>query len=49
MKRGRKPLKSLLGEKRKHSIVCFDLEWQQLKIEFEKLKKQRVKYYIQGG
>lgn len=47
MKRGRKRIKCVLGSKKRHTINCYDLEWQQICIEFQKLKKQRVKYYIQ--
>ena len=43
---GRPKIISRLGEKHRHSLECYDLEWQQIKIYFEKLKSQRSKYYI---
>ena len=44
---GRPKIISRLGEKHRHSLECYDLEWQQLKIYFEKLKAQRPQYYIE--
>lgn len=46
---GRPKILSRLGEKHRHSLECYDLEWQQLKIYFEKLKSERPKYYIKEG
>ena len=46
MKRGRKKINCSLGTKKHRCFVCYDFEWQQLKIFFEKLKKERKKYYI---
>ena len=44
-KRGRKKIECKLGEKEMHSISCYMLEWQQIKIFYEKLKRDRPKYY----
>lgn len=46
-KGGRPRIYSSLGKKKRHSMECYDLEWQQIKIFFEKLKRERPKYYIQ--
>jgi len=46
---GRPKIKSMLGDKHRHSLECYDLEWQQIRIYFEKLKSQRPKYYIEEG
>jgi len=43
---GRPRIYSVLGDKHKHTIECYDFEWQQLKIYYEKLKRERPKYYI---
>lgn len=43
---GRKKIKCLLGTKRTYSFICYPSEYQKLKIEFQKLKSQRNKYYI---
>ena len=45
MKKGRKKIVCSLGEKKRHTINCYDYERQRLKIEFLKLKKERPKYY----
>lgn len=44
-KRGRKKIECSLGTKKMHSISCYTLEWQQIKIFYEKLKRERPKYY----
>jgi len=44
-KRGRKKIVCSLGEKSRHTINCYDWEWQQLKIAYAKIKKERPKYY----
>lgn len=44
-KKGRKKIQCLLGEKTRHTINCYDFEWQQIKIFYEKLKRDRHKYY----
>lgn len=44
-KKGRKKIICSLGEKTRHTINCYDYEWQQLKIYYEKLKRERPKYY----
>ena len=43
---GRPRIYCSLGQKKMHSLECYDLEWQQIKIFFEKLKRQRPQYYI---
>lgn len=48
-KQGRPRIYSLLGQKRRHSVQCYDLEWQQIKILMEKLKRERPKYYLKEG
>ena len=45
-KPGRKKITCILGEKKVYSFWCYPNEYQKLKIEFEKLKKQRKKYYL---
>lgn len=45
MKKGRKKIDCSLGEKTRHTINCYDYEWQRLKIEYEKIKRERPKYY----
>lgn len=44
-KRGRKKIKCSLGSKKRHTINCYDYEWQRLWIEYEKIKRDRPKYY----
>lgn len=44
---GRKKIICSLGDKQRHTINCYDWEWQQIKIYFNKLKKDRPKYYIE--
>lgn len=46
MKVGRKKINCNLGEKQRHTINCYDFEWQQIKIFYAKLKRDRYKYYI---
>lgn len=46
MKRGRKKITCILGEKRNYSFNCYPIEYQKLRIEFEKLKRKRYKYYV---
>ena len=43
-KPGRKKITCSLGEKRVYSFWCYPVEYQKLKIEFEKLKSKRKKY-----
>lgn len=45
-KRGRKKINCLLGEQIIWTCRAYPYEVQQLKIELNKLKKQRPKYYI---
>ena len=42
---GRPKINCELGNKKRHCLNCYDLEWQKILIYFEKLKKERVKYY----
>lgn len=44
-KPGRKKIICSLGIKRPYCFWLYPAEFQQLKIEFNKLKKQRSKYY----
>ena len=44
-KRGRKKIKCSLGSKKRHTINCYDYEWQLLWIAYEKIKRDRPKYY----
>lgn len=46
-KRGRKKITCSLGKKRRRCVVCYDYEWQLLQIYFEKLKKDRPKFYLE--
>lgn len=48
-KRGRKKIYSKLGTKKLRTISCYDLEWQQIKIFYQKIKTERPKYYIKEG
>ena len=43
---GRKRIFSSLGEKKNRTFNCYDIEFQKLRIEFEKLKRERPKYYF---
>ena len=43
---GRKKIYCALGERKNYSFNCYPLEYQKLKIEHEKLKRERCKYYI---
>lgn len=45
-KRGRKKINCLLGKQIIWTCRAYPFEVQQLKIEFNKLKQQRKKYYI---
>lgn len=43
---GRPRIISEMGEKKRHCINCYDLEWQKIQIYFNKLKRERSKYQI---
>ena len=43
---GRKKIFCTLGEKRSYSFSLYPIEFQRMKIEFEKIKKDRPKYYV---
>lgn len=45
-KRGRKKIVCALGKKKMCTFCAYPIEIQKLKIEYEKLKRQRPKYYI---
>lgn len=45
---GRKKIKCSLGEKKPYSFWLYPVEYERLKIEFQKLKRERYKYYIEG-
>ena len=45
-KRGRKKINCLLGKQIIWTCRAYPFEIQQLKIEFNKLKKQRSQYYV---
>lgn len=42
---GRKKINCSLGEKRPHTFWLYPVEFERLRIEFNKLKSQRKKYY----
>ena len=43
---GRKKIICSLGKKRNYTFCCYPIEYQKLYIEYQKLKKERPKYYI---
>jgi hypothetical protein len=45
-KPGRKKINCSLGNKRVYSFWLYPIEYEKLRIEFQKLKRQRSKYYI---
>lgn len=47
-KPGRKRIYSTLGDKKRHTFNLYDLEFERLKIEYNKIKKDRPNYYIEG-